>query len=157
MSACLACGACCASFRVDFSRDELDEHGGRVPGGLAEELNDALCRMRGTDHLPPRCAALTGRIPFGKMLQNWTVVYLGNLAGSLLLFGLVAASGLLFVIYSPMETGPRYDAALHTFFIGFVFSMIFGHAPVIFPVGFPGGRPPITVDQLRNLAEGNQP
>jgi hypothetical protein len=26
-----------------------------------------------------------------------------------------------------------YDAALHSFFIGFVFSMIFSHAPVIFP------------------------
>lgn len=62
MSACLACGACCASFRVDFSRDELDEHGGRVPGGLADELNGALYRMRGTDHVQPRCAALTGRI-----------------------------------------------------------------------------------------------
>ena len=62
MSACLTCGACCASFRVDFSREELDEHGGQVPSGLAGELNDALYRMRGTDHLPPRCAALTGRI-----------------------------------------------------------------------------------------------
>ena len=30
-------------------------------------------------------------------------------------------------------SGFIYDAALHTFFIGFVFSMIFGHAPVIFP------------------------
>ncbi len=62
MSACQTCGACCASFRVDFSRDEVDDHGGQVPAGLADELNDALCRMRGTDHLPPRCAALTGRI-----------------------------------------------------------------------------------------------
>jgi hypothetical protein len=26
-----------------------------------------------------------------------------------------------------------YDAALHAFFIGFVFSMVFGHAPVILP------------------------
>jgi hypothetical protein len=26
-----------------------------------------------------------------------------------------------------------YDAALHSFFIGFVFSMIFSHAPIIFP------------------------
>ncbi len=28
--------------------------------------------------------------------------------------------------------GPIYDAILHTFFLGFVFSMIFAHAPVIF-------------------------
>ena len=26
-----------------------------------------------------------------------------------------------------------YDAALHAFFVGFVFSMVFGHAPVILP------------------------
>jgi hypothetical protein len=26
-----------------------------------------------------------------------------------------------------------YDAALHSFFIGFVFSMIFSHAPIILP------------------------
>ena len=29
--------------------------------------------------------------------------------------------------------GPRYDAVLHTVFLGFVFSMIFGHAPIILP------------------------
>jgi hypothetical protein len=29
--------------------------------------------------------------------------------------------------------GPRYDAALHVVFVGFVISMIFGHAPIIFP------------------------
>jgi hypothetical protein len=42
-------------------------------------------------------------------------------------------SGALFILFSPMEAGPVYDAVLHAFFIGFVFSMIFGHAPVIFP------------------------
>ena len=40
----------------------MDSEGGRVPAGLAVELNDTLCRLRGTDHTPPRCAALTGRI-----------------------------------------------------------------------------------------------
>lgn len=29
--------------------------------------------------------------------------------------------------------GPYYDAMLHTILLGFVFSMIFGHAPIIFP------------------------
>ena len=29
--------------------------------------------------------------------------------------------------------GFSYDAVLHSLFLGFVFSMIFGHAPVIFP------------------------
>jgi hypothetical protein len=29
--------------------------------------------------------------------------------------------------------GPVYDAMLHAVFLGFVFAMIFGHAPIIFP------------------------
>jgi hypothetical protein len=29
--------------------------------------------------------------------------------------------------------GPRYDAMLHSIFLGFVFSMIFAHAPIILP------------------------
>lgn len=61
-NACLGCGACCASFRVDFARQEWAPEGGSVPEGLADELTGALCRMRGTDHQPPRCAALTGRV-----------------------------------------------------------------------------------------------
>ncbi len=36
--------------------------GGRVPAGLAVPVTDAICRMRGTDHVPMRCAALTGQI-----------------------------------------------------------------------------------------------
>ncbi len=42
--------------------EELDEHGGCVPGGLAVDVNHACARMRGTDHTPARCAALTGTI-----------------------------------------------------------------------------------------------
>jgi hypothetical protein len=45
----------------------------------------------------------------------------------------LAAAGVLMVVFSPLESGLRYDAVLHSFFLGFVFSMIFGHAPVIFP------------------------
>lgn len=59
---CLSCGACCAAFRVDFSIHELDENGGSVPSGLAVEVTENTCRMRGTDHLPVRCAALTGQV-----------------------------------------------------------------------------------------------
>ena len=32
-----------------------------------------------------------------------------------------------------VTAGPFYDALLHAVFVGFVFSMIFGHAPIIFP------------------------
>jgi Fe-S-cluster containining protein len=59
---CQTCGACCASFRVDFSVHELDESGGQVPVGVAVEVNEQLWRMRGTDHAPARCAALTGQL-----------------------------------------------------------------------------------------------
>jgi Fe-S-cluster containining protein len=62
MSQCQQCGACCASFRVDFSVFELDINGGSVPSGLVAPVNDSICRMRGTDHVPVRCAALTGQI-----------------------------------------------------------------------------------------------
>ena len=62
MSDCTRCGACCASFRVDFALAEHEEGGGRVPSGLADPITGDICRMRGTDHSPPRCAALYGRI-----------------------------------------------------------------------------------------------
>jgi len=45
----------------------------------------------------------------------------------------LAVSGISLVIHSPLAAGPLYDAALHALFVGFVFSMIFGHAPIIFP------------------------
>ncbi len=41
--------------------------------------------------------------------------------------------GVLMMIYGPISAGFIYDAMLHTVFVGFVFSMIFGHAPIIFP------------------------
>jgi len=59
---CLSCGACCACFRVDFAVYELDDMGGQVPSGLTVEVNGSTCRMRGTDHGPIRCAALTGKV-----------------------------------------------------------------------------------------------
>jgi hypothetical protein len=59
---CLSCGACCASYSVDFSVYESQSQGGKVPEGLTVEVTDTACRMRGTDHVPPRCAALTGKV-----------------------------------------------------------------------------------------------
>lgn len=37
------------------------------------------------------------------------------------------------MVFPSNESGFHYDAALHAFFLGFVMSMIFAHAPVIFP------------------------
>jgi len=59
---CTRCGACCASFRVDFAVQELQSQGGGVPDGLTVEVNNFTCRMRGTDHAAPRCAALVGQV-----------------------------------------------------------------------------------------------
>ena len=61
-SACERCGACCASYRVDFSIEETQAQGGGVPDSLAVPLTAATCRLRGTDHQPPRCSALSGRV-----------------------------------------------------------------------------------------------
>lgn len=62
MSVCTSCGACCASFRIDFAVQELLSEGGAVPDGLAVPVTRHTSRMRGSDHARPRCAALTGRI-----------------------------------------------------------------------------------------------
>lgn len=59
---CTACGACCASFRVDFSVHEGEAAGGPVPVGLCESVSAHTLRLRGTDHAQPRCAALVGTL-----------------------------------------------------------------------------------------------
>ncbi len=42
-------------------------------------------------------------------------------------------AGVLAVIEGGLFAGPRYDVLLHALFLGFVISMIFGHAPMILP------------------------
>jgi hypothetical protein len=43
------------------------------------------------------------------------------------------AAGLMMTTLPPGPSGVLYDAALHALFVGFVFAMVFGHAPVILP------------------------
>ena len=46
----------------------------------------------------------------------------------------LAAGGLLWMLFAQFfSAGPRYDVMLHAIFLGFVFSMIFAHAPIILP------------------------
>jgi hypothetical protein len=45
----------------------------------------------------------------------------------------LAIGGLLAISFGGVSAGFQYDAILHTIFLGFVFSLIFGHAPIIFP------------------------
>jgi hypothetical protein len=44
--------------------------------------------------------------------------------------------GLLTWYFGGVLAGLHYDAMLHSIFVGFVFAMIFGHAPIIFPAVF---------------------
>lgn len=48
-------------------------------------------------------------------------------------YGWLLAGGIMMALLGPQVAGPYYDAYLHAVFVGFVFSMIFGHAPIIFP------------------------
>lgn len=45
----------------------------------------------------------------------------------------LGVAGLLALRFGAVAAGPQYDAILHTLFLGFVFSMIFGHALIILP------------------------
>jgi hypothetical protein len=45
---------------------------------------------------------------------------------------LIVGGGMMLVT-GAQYAGPYYDAMLHIIFVGFVMSMIFGHAPIIFP------------------------
>jgi hypothetical protein len=46
----------------------------------------------------------------------------------------LAVGGILWIgLTQFFSAGPRYDAMLHSILIGFVFSMIFAHAPIILP------------------------
>lgn len=48
-------------------------------------------------------------------------------------YGWLGVSGLLGLTFGDIVGGLAYDAVLHTFFLGFVLAMIFGHAPIILP------------------------
>lgn len=59
---CLACGACCMSYRVSFYWAEADVRG--LPLALTEQVNPHYACMAGTNAARPRCAALQG-VPGG--------------------------------------------------------------------------------------------
>jgi hypothetical protein len=48
-------------------------------------------------------------------------------------YGWLAVAGLLGLRFAGATAGLHYDAFLHSIFVGFVFSMIFAHAPIIVP------------------------
>ena len=48
----------------------------------------------------------------------------------------LAVAGALWLGFGTLTDGAAYDAMLHALFLGFVFSMVFAHAPVIVPAVF---------------------
>lgn len=65
----------------------------------------------------------------------------------------LGVGGGLGLIFGAQVAGPRYDALLHAVFLGFFISMIFGHAPIIFPalLGLPINFQPVFYIQLALL------
>jgi hypothetical protein len=51
----------------------------------------------------------------------------------LLGYAWLAIGGVAMLWLGDLRAGPAYDAMLHAVFVGFVISMVFGHAPIIFP------------------------
>lgn len=62
---CLACGACCAYFRVSFFWGECQSAGGSVPDEQVIQVSPHLVAMRGTETKPARCNALLGDVGQG--------------------------------------------------------------------------------------------
>jgi hypothetical protein len=60
---CLSCGACCAHFKVTLYWAEADDATPEgVPVDWTEPAYDLFRAMRGTQDVPPRCAALNGDV-----------------------------------------------------------------------------------------------
>lgn len=57
---CIACGACCVTYRVSFYWAEADALG--LPEHLVEQLTPFYACMAGTNQPRSRCQALTGEI-----------------------------------------------------------------------------------------------
>ena len=58
---CLACGSCCAFFRVSFYWGE-NETTTKTSEILTEKITHHMVAMKGTNAYPPRCVALLGEI-----------------------------------------------------------------------------------------------
>ncbi|MHB8731142.1 MAG: hypothetical protein ACYDAB_05065 [bacterium] len=63
----------------------------------------------------------------------------------------LGVGGILWMLFGGSIAGPLYDAMLHALFLGFVFAMIFAHAPIILPAVL-GVAVPYHVDVYGPLA-----
>ena len=100
------------------------DHGMRLTGAAWI----ALAAWLGTFDIARRTARMPGLPRF---------IALALLAG----YGWLGVAGVLAVSSGAVAAGPPYDAIVHALFVGFAFSMIFGHAPIIFPAVLGVGIP----------------
>jgi hypothetical protein len=86
-----------------------------------------------------------GMLSLAAWLLRWDIARrtirqkgLPRFAAACLLSGYIwlGTAGILALINGFQAAGLLYDAMLHAVFVGFIFSMIFGHAPIIFPAIF---------------------
>lgn len=100
-----------------------------------------LCDMSPSE--PGNRLAGVGLIAIALWLLRWDIAWrtvrqagLSRFMAVSLLSGYfwLLVAGILWILYATYFTaGARYDAMLHSIFLGFVFAMIFGHAPIILP------------------------
>jgi hypothetical protein len=106
-----------AVFVFGLSRISVSEPGSRVAGAGLIAISLWLLRW----DIAWRTVRITG-------LSRFMAICL--LSGYCWLF----VAGVLWMTYAgDFIAGPHYDAMLHSIFLGFVFVMIFAHAPVILP------------------------
>lgn len=59
---CLACGACCAFFRVSFHWTETNKESFGVPLRLTSQISTYVNAMNGTNQPKPMCVSLRGKV-----------------------------------------------------------------------------------------------
>jgi hypothetical protein len=105
-----------------------------IAGGMAATLlgaPDAGIRVTGIGLV----ALAAWLVRFDVARRNLRALGLTRFMAIALLAGYawLAVAGVLWLGVGPTDAGMLHDAALHAVFLGFVFAMIFAHAPVILP------------------------
>jgi hypothetical protein len=140
---------------VTIAGERLELSRLRRPSELARRLFGAVMALLGASllaglALPQPAFRLFGLSLF--LLAAWLLVHdlariglrrtgVTRFTAVCLMAGFVwlALGGLGALVWGNAMGGLPYDAVLHAVFVGFVFSMIFGHAPIVFPAVL--GRP----------------
>jgi hypothetical protein len=65
---------------------------------------------------------------------SWSLIWNGGMAGYIAVclissYAWLGISGLFSILFAGLVSGVRYDALIHSFFVGFVLFAIFGHTP----------------------------